>query len=151
MIPSNDPVAVLATLVECADLPIDECAECGQPLDDTHLAPPSSEVERSLLRERISALVPKAAITVSPSTSVGDVLRLMVERRIGCVVVAEGHILTFHLADLHRTFAEGVKRYVLLSSPLPSTLGLSALDSSKGGGGPDRTRTCDPALIKRML
>lgn len=24
MIPSNDPVAVLATLVECADLPIDE-------------------------------------------------------------------------------------------------------------------------------
>ena len=67
------------------------------------------------------------------------------------MVVAEGHILTFHLADLHRTLAEGVKRYVLLSSPLPSTLGLSALDSSKGGGGPDRTRTCDPALIKRML
>ena len=69
----------------------DECAECGQPLDHTHLPPPSSEVERSLLRDRIGVLVPKRPITVAPATPVGDVLRLMVERRIGCVVVAEGN------------------------------------------------------------
>jgi CBS domain-containing protein len=69
----------------------DECAACGQPLDDTHLAPPNSEVERSLLRDRVSVLGPKRPITVAPTTPVGDVLRLMVERRIGCVVIADGN------------------------------------------------------------
>ncbi len=68
----------------------DECADCGQPLDDSHLAPPNTEVERSLLRDRISALVPKRPITVAATTRVGDVLRVLVENRIGCVVVAEG-------------------------------------------------------------
>jgi CBS domain-containing protein len=69
----------------------DDCAECGQPLDNIHLAPPTSGVERSLLRDRISVLVPKRPITVAPTTPVGDVLRLMIEHRIGCVVVAEGN------------------------------------------------------------
>ncbi len=68
----------------------DECADCGQPLDDTHLTPPSSDVERSLLRDRISALAPKKPVTVAPTTPVGNVLRLMVERGIGCVVVSDG-------------------------------------------------------------
>jgi CBS domain-containing protein len=67
----------------------DECAECGQPLDDTHLAPPTNEVERTLLGDRIHVLVPKAPITVAPTTPVGDVMRLMVQHRIGCVVVAD--------------------------------------------------------------
>ncbi len=67
----------------------DDCAECGQPLADAHLAPPNTEVERSLLRDRISDLVPKTPITVAPATPVGDVLRLMVEHQIGCVVVAD--------------------------------------------------------------
>jgi CBS domain-containing protein len=68
----------------------DDCSECGQPLGDTHLMPPTNEVERSLLRDRISALAPKRPITVTPATPVGEVLRVMVERKIGCVVVAEG-------------------------------------------------------------
>ena len=68
----------------------DECAACGQSLDDTHLSPPDSEVERSLLRDRISMLVPKSPITAAPTTPVGNVLRLMVEYGIGCVVVTDG-------------------------------------------------------------
>jgi CBS domain-containing protein len=68
----------------------DECAACGQPLDDSHLAPPSNEVEQSLLRDRVSVLEPNRPITVSPAARVGDVLRLMAQRRIGCVVVADG-------------------------------------------------------------
>ncbi|MEX0676697.1 MAG: CBS domain-containing protein [Pirellulales bacterium] len=68
----------------------DDCAECGQPLVDTHLAPPANEVERSLLGDRISVLVPKRPITAVATTPVGDVLRLMVEHRIGCVVVVDG-------------------------------------------------------------
>lgn len=68
----------------------DECADCGQPLDESHLAPPSNDLEESLLRDRISLLDPKRPITVHPTTPVGEVMRLMAQRRIGCVVVAEG-------------------------------------------------------------
>lgn len=81
---------ILCPYCEHENIPgADECADCGQPLDDTHLSPPTSEVERSLLRDRISALAPRSPITVLPTTPVGDVLRIMVERGIGCVVVAE--------------------------------------------------------------
>jgi CBS domain-containing protein len=68
----------------------DECSKCGQPLDDTHLAPPSNDVERTLLGDRIGVLVPKSPITVDPTTPVGDVIKRMVQNRIGCVVVADG-------------------------------------------------------------
>jgi CBS domain-containing protein len=66
------------------------CDNCGQPLDDLHLRPPTNEVERSLLRDRVSLLDPQPPITVLPTMSVGCVLRLMVEHKIGCVVVTEG-------------------------------------------------------------
>ena len=68
----------------------DECDECGQPLDDTHLAPPRNELEHSLLHDHIGVLSPKAPVTVARTTPIRDVLRLMVEHRIGCVVVADG-------------------------------------------------------------
>jgi len=67
----------------------DVCDECGEPLGETYLSPPDSDVERSLLRDRVDVLEPRRPVTVSPRTPVGEVLRMMVERRIGCVVVAE--------------------------------------------------------------
>jgi CBS domain-containing protein len=69
---------------------VDDCAECGQPLMDSHLAPPQNAAERSLLGDRISVLVPKSPITTTATTPVGDVLRMMVEHGIGCVVVVDG-------------------------------------------------------------
>jgi CBS domain-containing protein len=68
----------------------DECAQCGQPLADVHIPPPANEVERSLRRDRINVLSPKTPVTVSPTAPMREVLRLMVERKIGCVIVAEG-------------------------------------------------------------
>ena len=47
---------------------------------------------RSLLRDRISVLGPVRPITVAPTTPVGDVLRLMMEHGIGCVVVADNNL-----------------------------------------------------------
>ena len=69
----------------------DDCEQCGQPLAESHLSPPTNNVERCLLNDRVSVLGPKPAITVAPATPIGDVLRLMVEHRIGCVIVAEGN------------------------------------------------------------
>jgi CBS domain-containing protein len=68
----------------------DLCEECGEPLTDSHLTPPSNEVEQGLLKDRVSVLSPKKPLTVKPTTPVGDVLKLMVDRRIGCIVVEEG-------------------------------------------------------------
>ncbi len=68
---------------------VDDCAECGQSLDDMHLTPPRSDLERSLLGDRISALGPKHPVTAAASMPVGEVMRLMVERKIGCVVVVD--------------------------------------------------------------
>jgi len=68
----------------------DECAQCGQPLADVHIAPPTNEVERSLRQDRINVLSPKRPVTVNPTTPMREVLRLMVERKIGCVIVTDG-------------------------------------------------------------
>jgi CBS domain-containing protein len=69
---------------------VDLCDDCGQPLSDSHLAPPTNEVEQGLLQDRVGVLNPKSPLTVKPTTPVAQVLQLMVERKIGCVVVADG-------------------------------------------------------------
>jgi CBS domain-containing protein len=68
---------------------VDDCAECCQSLGDTHLPPPRTALERAVLRDRVEALAPKRPVTVAPTTPVGQVLRLMVEHRIGCVLVTD--------------------------------------------------------------
>ena len=65
-----------------------ECEQCQQPLSE-YLVTPTSSIEEGLLTDRIRALHPKTPITVDSSTSVGDVLRVLVEKGIGCVVVTE--------------------------------------------------------------
>ncbi|MGD9634022.1 MAG: CBS domain-containing protein, partial [Pirellulales bacterium] len=67
----------------------DECAECSQPLTDMGLRVPASSVEADLLRDRIERLWPKTPSTVSPSTTVGEVLQKMVQETIGCVMVVD--------------------------------------------------------------
>jgi len=67
----------------------DHCERCGQALTDMHLPSPSSKVERSLLRDRVDVLNPKKPVTVSPDTPVSQVLQVLVENRIGCVIVTD--------------------------------------------------------------
>ena len=67
----------------------DTCDECGQSLADAHITAPASEIERSLLKDGISALQPKSPITVALDAPVREVLKLMVQKRIGCAFVVE--------------------------------------------------------------
>ncbi len=69
---------------------VDTCAQCEQPLTDMYLHDPATAVERGLLKDRIAALDPKPPIVVSPKTPVGEVLRTLVDKSIGCVIVVEG-------------------------------------------------------------
>ena len=72
--------------IEGADL----CSGCSQSLRDLHLTPPTSEVEKSLLVDRIKALQPKAPIVVPHTMTVSEVLSFLVEKGIGCVFVSDG-------------------------------------------------------------
>src|SRR3954452_9384744 len=74
-----------AEIIEGAD----ECDKCGEGL--THLSRriPSSSVEADLLRDRIERLWPKSPSAVAPETTVGIVLKKMVDEGIGCVMVVD--------------------------------------------------------------
>src|SRR4051812_27657497 len=74
-----------AEIIEGAD----ECDKCGEGL--THLSRhiPASSVEADLIRDRIERLWPKSPSTVPPSATVGEVLKKMVDQRIGCVMIVD--------------------------------------------------------------
>jgi CBS domain-containing protein len=67
----------------------DRCEQCGQTLVDLHLTSPRTNIERALLTDRISKLKPKTPIVVRPDMPVGEVLNLLVEKKIGCVFVVD--------------------------------------------------------------
>ncbi|HMP07622.1 MAG TPA: CBS domain-containing protein [Lacipirellulaceae bacterium] len=71
----------------------DVCDQCQVPLTDLSLRPPATDVERGLLRDRIAALEPNAPLSVGPDTPVGQVLQMMIERRVGCLMVVDGERL----------------------------------------------------------
>lgn len=75
---------------ECENIDgADLCDDCGQALTDLHLPEPASQIERSLLRDRLGELNVRLPITVAASTPVRKVLRTMVDERIGSVIVMD--------------------------------------------------------------
>jgi len=67
----------------------DACEACGQPLTESHLPVPATAVERALLTDRVKLFQGRQPLVVSPSMRVREVLRLLVDNKVGCVVVAE--------------------------------------------------------------
>jgi CBS domain-containing protein len=70
----------------------DECEECSSPLIELTkpLAQAHSSIERSIHKMRIRALHPRSPLTVPPHAPVREVLALLVDRGVGCVVVVDG-------------------------------------------------------------
>ncbi len=75
-----------AEYIEGADM----CDDCQHSLTDMSYPNPKSTVEKGLLKDRIESLSPKKPLTAEVGTSVGDVLKQMVEADIGCVIVVQG-------------------------------------------------------------
>lgn len=67
----------------------DACEACGQPLTESHLPVPATAVERALLTDRVKLFQKRQPLVVSPSMPVREVLRLLVDNKVGCVVVSE--------------------------------------------------------------
>ncbi len=68
----------------------DVCNDCQHSLTDLDHPSLNTPVERGLMKDRIQALSPKTPLTVSPETSIGDVLKQMVTASIGCVMIVDG-------------------------------------------------------------
>ncbi len=68
---------------------VDDCEQCNQPLTEMSVRVPTSSVEADLLRDRIERLWPKSPSTVTPESTVGEVLKKMVSETIGCVMVVD--------------------------------------------------------------
>ena len=68
---------------------VDECEACGQPLSESHLPIPASHVERAMLSDRVALFQGKKPIYVSPTMPVREVLRLLVDNKVGCVLVLQ--------------------------------------------------------------
>jgi len=67
----------------------DTCEQCQQPLVAFDTQTLASDVERSLIEDPISVLKTNPAVTVAPDTRVGDVLKLLVDYSVGCVLVVD--------------------------------------------------------------
>ena len=67
----------------------DCCDQCLEPLGEPVLTRTDSDVERCLLQDKVVLLLPRKPIVVPPTLSVRQVMQLLVERSIGCVLVVE--------------------------------------------------------------
>jgi CBS domain-containing protein len=67
----------------------DSCDACGQPLTESHLPVPATAVERALLTDRVRLFQGRQPMEVAPTTPVRDVLKLLVDHKVGCVLVTD--------------------------------------------------------------
>ena len=65
----------------------DECDECLQPL--TPVEPAAAPPPHNILYNAVRVLKPVAPVYVSPDTTVREAIAMMVDRRIGCVLVGD--------------------------------------------------------------
>lgn len=68
----------------------DVCEACLQPLVAASAPAPTTDLEASILHDRIDMLVSGEPLSVQSRTRVSDVLEHMVEQSVGCVVVFDG-------------------------------------------------------------
>ena len=66
---------------------VDLCQHCEQALFGSQ-SPPMSPIEQGLLEDPVIGIATAPPIIVSPDRKVGEVLELLVQHAIGCVIVA---------------------------------------------------------------
>jgi CBS domain-containing protein len=67
----------------------DECVECQASLTELSIPQAVTALEKGLLKDRIEVLKPRPPLMVRAETPIGEVLRQMVEQRLGCAVIVD--------------------------------------------------------------
>lgn len=100
----------------------DICDQCQHSLTDMSLPQPSSSVEQGLLTDRIESLAPKRPLTVGPEEPVGDVLKKMVAKSIGCVMIVEADKLLGIFSERDALMKLNVEAARLSDQPIASVM-----------------------------
>ena len=69
----------------------DACDKCEQSLSSLTKPRPATEVERSIMKDLIGDLARREPLVVAPSAPLGEVLRRMADRNVGCAIVVRDH------------------------------------------------------------
>jgi CBS domain-containing protein len=67
----------------------DACEQCQTSLMQEDIQQSQSDIETSLMQEQISSLQPEKPLTVGRGTTLQQAIRIMRDRRIGCVAVVD--------------------------------------------------------------
>jgi len=67
----------------------DACKQCQTSLTQEDIRQSQSDIETSLMQEQISSLQPEEPLTVGRGTTLQQAIRIMRDRRIGCVAVVD--------------------------------------------------------------
>lgn len=110
----------------------DHCEQCQQPLSSLGSLEPVSPIERNIAKDRIELLGPKKPLSVTPDTSVSQVLSILVDHAIGCVIVEENDELLGIFSERDALFRLNVDAAQLgdrpisdFMTPSPETLQLT--------------------------
>jgi CBS domain-containing protein len=68
----------------------EHCSNCSNDLTQLDRPAPQDRVERSLLEDPVSVLVPREAVTLPPTATVGQAMQTMLACDIGAVLVVGG-------------------------------------------------------------
>jgi CBS domain-containing protein len=67
----------------------EQCDNCGQDLASLDRPVAHDRVERSLMEDCVASLAPRPAVTLPPGATVGEAVRLMLDRDIGALLVVD--------------------------------------------------------------
>lgn len=67
----------------------EECSRCQQDLTQLDLPIAQNRVERSLMEDPVQALGPRIPVTIGPSASISDALKLMLTENLGALLVVD--------------------------------------------------------------
>jgi CBS domain-containing protein len=105
----------------------EECSSCLQDLTQLDRPIPLDRIERNLMETPVAALRPPRPVTVPPTTTLAEVMRLMLERDLGAILVAGGdgkllgifseRDLLIKVAGLHEAYAELAVSQFMTSKP----------------------------------
>jgi len=69
------------------------CEKCHYPLVDFGKPTPRSTLERNIVQDTIRCLSPKSPLIATPETPIGEVVRLLTEKELGCIVIARDELI----------------------------------------------------------
>ena len=100
----------------------DVCEDCQHSLTDLSHPALNTTVEMGLMRDRIQALSPKTPLTVTSQTSIGDVLKQMINASIGCVMVEDDGELKGIFSEYDAVRKVGASAAQMAERPISSVM-----------------------------